>query len=75
MTTNTIKFINLAKQSGLVGIPSGWGFEGTLKAIEAKNFESMRFEFGRKGQTIARLYWADKDYRGDVVGGCISVIG
>jgi len=64
---NLEKFREIARAAdGLVGCFSGCNFEESLELLGS--LQKVRFEFFRKGDTVARAYWEDNG-----VGGCLSV--
>ena len=72
MKHNLKKFIKMAQADGrLIGCQSD--FEETISDLETGELDVVDIEFSDVGQTAARLYWQGFDFRGDKIGGCISI--
>lgn len=67
------KFYKLANVwQAFIGLPSG--LEPSAKAVQEflESCEEVEFA-GPTGDVLARAYWQEHDYEGNLIGGCISI--
>ena len=65
------KFLDVARKADRIVGGFGHDFNESLELLNS--LQTIKFEFSRKGDTIARAYWEDIDFRGETIGGCVSV--
>ena len=67
------KFYRLAATwQAFIGLPSG--VEPSAEAVQEFLESCEHVEFaGPCGDVLARAYWRERDYEGNLTGGCISI--